>query len=71
MRYVLARAQREAQTLAYRIYVTDSLFYRAQNKAFTERWYDLAKNEHNVEHDNRTAEEVISDLKNKLKDMGR
>lgn len=54
--------------MAYRIYVTDSFYLNAQNKGFSQRWYDLINNQ--IEQDDRTSEEIISDLKSKLKNMG-
>lgn len=68
MRYVVSRLNEKNREMAYRIYVTDSLFLRAQNKAFSERWYSIINDEH--EHDERTGEQVISDMKEKLKQMG-
>lgn len=68
MRYVVSRLNEKNREMAYRIYLTDSLHLYAQNKYLPERWCDLINNK--VERDDRTADEVISDLKSKLKNMG-
>lgn len=68
MRYVVARLKQVNREMAYRIYLTDSLHLYAQNKYLPERWCDLINNK--VERDDRTADEVISDLKQKLKHIG-
>ena len=40
---------------AYRVYVTDTLYYQADNKRLITRYYDVIN--HKV--DNRSAEEII------------
>ena len=45
--------------MAYRIYLTDSLFYQAQNQRLTTRYADLLKP---VEVDDRDEDEIILDV---------
>ena len=40
MRYAISRYFTYQKELAYRIYVTDELFYSGHNKTHTERWYE-------------------------------
>lgn len=44
--------------MAYRIYVTDSLFYQGQNQRLTSRYLDLL----NRKVDNRTGDEIARDV---------
>lgn len=40
--YVISRTLRETEQLAFRIYVTDSIYLRdVKNQAIAKRWYDL------------------------------
>lgn len=43
MRYVRAVLEADTEALAYRIYVTDSLYSAGNNKRLTQRWYDLIR----------------------------
>lgn len=57
MRYVKARFDVMQREQAYRIYVTDSLFYNARQKSLTRRYVEL------LEDTNRkveSPEEIIS-----------
>jgi hypothetical protein len=47
--------------MAYRIYVTDSLFYQAQNQHLTARYVDLL----NKKVDNRSGDEIVLDVMSK------
>lgn len=50
--------------LAYRIYVSDSLFYQAENKRLTKRYLELiAKPE---KEDRRTGDEIARDVIERL-----
>lgn len=40
--------------------MSDTLFYQADNKRVTKRYYDIINTKYNV--DNRTAEEIIKDI---------
>lgn len=42
MRYVMARFKEYQRELAYRVYISDSLFYYGQQKQLTKRWSDIA-----------------------------
>ncbi len=44
--------------MAYRIYVTDSIYYRNQNKALSERYIDLIR--HKV--DDRDGDEIVAEI---------
>ena len=64
MRYVKARYKENQRELAYRIYVTDAL------KAFgglNARYYDFIDD---TPPDNRTADEVIGGIRQKLTALG-
>ena len=43
MRYVRARVETENRETAYKIYMTDSIYYYTQNKGLSERYADLLK----------------------------
>ncbi len=70
MRYVVAEFQEKEALMAYRIYVSDCLKATVSNTVtfgghnIEERFYDyISKNKVN---DERTADEVISDIKSKM-----
>lgn len=44
--------------MAYRTYLTDTLFYQAQNQRLTARYYDII----NKKVDNRTGDEIVADV---------
>lgn len=64
MRYVKAQVEQEVQEYAYRIYVTDALKGLIGH---TERYYDWIKPQ---KTDNRTADEIINDIKEGLNKLG-
>lgn len=51
------------EELAYRIYITDSLYYEADNKRLTNRFLDLLKRK---PVDKRTGDEIASDVITRL-----
>lgn len=57
MRYVVARFKEYQRDLAYRIYLTDTVY-----SAFhlTTRWYDVIKAR--TSRDTRSAEEIVGDI---------
>ncbi len=57
MRYVVARYKEHQRELAYRIYLTDTVYSVFH---LTTRWYDVVKPKASV--DTRTAEEIIGDV---------
>lgn len=44
--------------MAYKVYISDSLFYQAQNQRLTARYHDLL----NKKVDNRTGDEIVFDI---------
>ena len=71
MRYAIARYNQHQRDLAYRIYVTDCLRISAEcSTAHTgkiikiSRFFDLTSEK---EKEVRTPEEIISNIKNKIK----
>lgn len=62
MRYVRARLEEYQQTLAYRIYISDSLFCAGDNKRLVSRFYDVITKP----KDTRTADEIATDIINRL-----
>ena len=58
---MIARAKQQQKDEAYRIYVTDSMFYQSDNKRLNTRYYDLI----NKKVETRSANEIISDVLNK------
>ena len=61
MCYLIARFKQQQKDEAYRIYVTDSMFYQSDNKRLDTRYYDLI----NKKVETRSANEIISDVLNK------
>ena len=61
MCYLIARFKQLQIDEAYRIYVTDSMFYQNDNKRLNIRYYDLI----NKKIETRSANEIISDVLNK------
>lgn len=50
--------------LAYRIYITDTLYYRSDNKKLTKRYVDMiAKSK---PQDTRSGDEIAEEIINKL-----
>lgn len=58
MRYAISRYNEKKRDDAYRYYITDSIFYYAQNKALKSRFYDLL----NMKIDNRSGDEIAADV---------
>ncbi len=54
----MARFKQQQKDEAYRIYVTDSMFYQSDNKRLNTRYYDLI----NKKVETRSANEIISDV---------
>lgn len=54
----MARFKQQQKDEAYRIYVTDSMFYQSDNKRLNTRYYDLI----NKKIETRSANEIISDV---------
>ena len=70
MRYVMARYAKETESETYRVYVTDSLKIITANLAnsiggseVNVRYYDMIHRR----PETRSSEEIISDIKDKLK----
>lgn len=59
MRYVKARYEEYQRTMAYRIFVTDSLQLAPQNKYRTQRFCDMI---YPKKEDTRTGDEVALDV---------
>lgn len=57
----MARFKQQQKDEAYRIYVTDSMFYQSDNKRLNTRYYDLI----NKKAETRSANEIISEVLNK------
>ena len=73
MRYVKVRAEQSAKDKAYRIYATDALKMIAENTSRLAggtsprlRYYDLIKP---PIKETRTSEEIIGNIRGKLKEM--
>lgn len=63
MRYVKARHLDAQKELAYRIYITDSLFYQSEEKRLTKRFYDIINP---VPIDKRSGDEIALDVIERL-----
>jgi len=66
MRYVVAKKRQLDKDTAYRIYITDSIYYQSQNKALSVRYADLISDDTDHAVDDRTPDEIISDIRAKL-----
>ncbi len=58
IQYAISKYKQEQEEMAYRIYVTDSIYYRNQNKALSERYIDLIR--HKV--DDRDGDEIVAEI---------
>ena len=67
MRYVMARIDNEIQTIAYRVFVTDSL--KAIGSLSGIRYAEYITDLH-TPADDRTADDIINNVKNELNNMG-
>ena len=63
MRYVKAKWQDRQQDFAYRIYITDSLYYMGRNQMLEKRYYDVI---HPPKVDNRSGNEIAMDVIQRL-----
>lgn len=60
MRYALARFKKEQRDDAYRIYITDSLYYLRREESLTYRYFDWINKDTNIDY--RTADEIAVDI---------
>lgn len=74
MRYVVAKAEQQAEDKAYRIYVTDGLKMIAENtqrfaggSRFERRFWDVIKK---VPEETRTSDEIIQGIRDKISLLG-
>lgn len=75
IRYAIDSLEDRNKLEAYRVYCTDCLLMIAQNtgkavgvEVKAQRYFDIVKSANNT--DNRTSDEIISDMKNKLNQFG-
>lgn len=61
MRYVMSRYEEYQREMAYRIYVTDSLYLNGQNQRFVKRYSEFIGLTQN-EVDTRTGDEIAEDI---------
>lgn len=62
----MARLNEYRRVMTYRVYVCDSLYLRGENKYITMRYSDIIQP--GVE-DDRTGDEIIAHMKERLKGM--
>lgn len=74
--YCIAFAKREIKRQNFEIYVTDALKIISENTAkqvggayLQHRYYDAISESKSEEKEERTAEEIISNVKNKLNNL--
>lgn len=58
LRYAISRFKKEQREMAFRIYITDSLYYARREEMIGERWIDLL----NKKVDLRTGDEIARDI---------
>lgn len=58
-RYAMARMEQDTIDTAYRTYVTDSIFYQAQNQRLAVRFADAMRRE---PQEKRTGNEIAADF---------
>lgn len=63
MRFVLARFEKEQREEAYRIYITDAIYYYARKQVLNYRYSELFEK---MNVDNRTGDEVAADIINRI-----
>lgn len=61
MRYAAARYQRMMRETAFRLYVTDTLYYSARGQILNQRYADLI-NIKTEAKDNRSGDEIAADI---------
>lgn len=66
MRYVLEMVKKKAVDDAYRIYVTDTLYFMAQGQAPNMRWREFIAQTQPMKEDDRDPEEIKQSMKDKL-----
>ena len=59
MRYVIARIEEHKREMAYRYYITDSMYFMPRNQAPNERFYDLVNS---GPPDTRSGDEIAIDI---------
>lgn len=59
-------AQKKAIDDAYRIYVTDTLYFMAQGQSPNMRWREFIEQAKPMKEDDRDPEEIKSKMKDKL-----
>ena len=57
IKYLISYREQFYRDEAYRLYITDSIYYRGQNKALTIRYEDLFKPQ-----DTRSGDEIAADI---------
>ena len=61
LRYAISRFKYEQDEMAYRVYVTDSIYYKGHNQMINKRFFDML----NEKVDNRNGDEIALDVMNK------
>ena len=59
LHYAISRYQHEQTDMAYRVYMTDTLFYHNQQKALSTRFYDMI---HKPVEDDEKADDIVADI---------
>ena len=62
VRYMSSTLEREREDMSFRVYVTESLRLRGENRYISVSWYDMLSKE----QDDRTAEEIVDDVASSL-----
>lgn len=66
MRYVLEMVRKKTIDDAYRIYVSDTLYFMAQGQAPNMRWREFIEQTKPMQEDDRDPEEIKQSMKDKL-----
>lgn len=66
MRYVLEMVKKKAIDDAYRIYVSDTLYFMANGQAPNMRWREFIEQTQPMKEDGRDPEEIKTNMKDKL-----
>ena len=61
---MLSKYKEYANEVAYKMYITDSIFYYMQDKSINIRYYDII---HQSPKDERTGDEIALDIITRLK----
>lgn len=59
LKYAISRFNHEQKEMAYMVYMTDTLYYKAKNQMINTRFVDMIEQK-NV--DNRTGDEIALDI---------